>query len=211
MVRHIDKVIGSTTNPSSQEQEQCDSTIQTRKKTLIGKETEADGLSLIWRSLSNKGISPETQATILNSWRSGTQKQYRVFLRPALRRYRATWDISVVFAYLKTFCPVEEITLQQLTHKLVMLCALVTGQRSQSLHLMSLATLQKKNGSYVFHIDQLVKQSRPNRDQPTLVIPRFLSNPRLCVASTLEEYIEHTAHIRKNENQLFISVIRQHH
>ena len=29
-----------------------------------------------------------------------------------------------------------EITLQQLTHKLVMLCALVTGQHSQSLHLI---------------------------------------------------------------------------
>ena len=32
--------------------------------------------------------------------------------------------------YLKTFYPVEEITLQQLTHELVMLCALVTAQRS---------------------------------------------------------------------------------
>ena len=75
---------------------------------------------------------------------------------------------------------------------------------------MDLAILQKKNGSYVFHIDQLVKQSRPNRDQPTLVIPRFLSDPNLCVASTLEEYIERTAPIRDNENQLFISGIRPH-
>ena len=47
---------------------------------IIGEETEADGLSLIRRSPSNKGISPETQATILNSRRFGTQKQYRVFL-----------------------------------------------------------------------------------------------------------------------------------
>ena len=160
-------------------------------------------MSLIRRSLLNKGISPESQATILNSWRSGTQKQYRVFLnkwqsyadqrdadplyptlnqvldflqelyqqgfsysgintarstlsafivlegtftvgmhpmvqrfmegvfqaRPALPKYQATWDTSVVLAYLKTFYPVEEITLQQLTHKLVMLCSLVTGQR----------------------------------------------------------------------------------
>ena len=80
MVPYIDKVIGSTTNPPSQEQEQCNSTIQTREKTPIGEETEADGLSLIRRSLSNRGISPETQATILNSWRSGAQKQYQVFL-----------------------------------------------------------------------------------------------------------------------------------
>ena len=74
--------------------------------------------------------------------------------RPALPRYQATWDTSVVLSYLKALHPVEELNLQQLTYKLVMLCALVTGQRSQSIHLMNLSTLQKKTDSYVFHIDK---------------------------------------------------------
>lgn len=241
-------------------------------------------MSLIRQYLSNKGISQEAQTTILNSWRSGTQKQYRVFLnkwqsyankrdadplhptlnqvldflqelyqqgltysgintarstlsafitlegnfsvgvhpmvqrfmkgvfqtRPALPRYQATWDTSVVLSYLKTLHPVEELNLQQLTYKLVMLCALVTGQRSQSIHLMNLSTLQKKTDSYVFHIDQLVKQSGPSREQPALVIPKFPSHSSLCVASTLDEYIKRTAPMRGDENQLFISTIKPH-
>ena len=130
--------------------------------------------------------------------------------RPALPRYRKTWDTSIVLSYLKTLHPVEELTLQQLTHKLVMLCALVTGQRSQSLYLMDLSTLCKNHDSYVFHIDKLVKQSAPTRDQPSLVIPRYPSDHSLCVASTLEEYIKRTAPLRNNETQLFISVIRPH-
>ena len=60
-----------------------------------------------------------------------------------------------------------------------MLCAFETGQRSQSIHLMNLSTLQKKTDSYVFHIDQLVKQSGPSRDfhqTPVCVLLQHLMN-----------------------------------
>ncbi len=40
---------------------------KSNKRTSIGETTEADGLSLIWQSLSSKGISSKAQATILNS------------------------------------------------------------------------------------------------------------------------------------------------
>ena len=121
--------------------------------------------------------------------------------RPALPRYQKTWDTSIVLSHLKTLHPLGKLTLQQLTHKLVMLCALVTGQRSQSLHLMDLSNLSKTNDSYVFHIDELIKQSAPTRTQPTLVIPSFPADHSLCVASTLEEYIRRTAPLRHNETQ----------
>ena len=101
--------------------------------------------------------------------------------RPALPRYQTTWDTLIVLSYLKAFYPVAELTLQQLTYKLVMLCVLVTGQRWQSIHLMNLSTLQKKNHSYVFYIDQLVTQSGPGRKQPALVIPRFPSQPSFAL------------------------------
>ena len=75
--------------------------------------------------------------------------------------------------------------------KLVMLCALVTGQRCQSLHLMNLGSMHMDiDNSYVFHITQLVKQSAPGKAQPVLVIPRFLSDEGLCVATVLDEYIK---------------------
>ncbi|PFX15226.1 hypothetical protein AWC38_SpisGene20562 [Stylophora pistillata] len=46
------------------------------------------------------------------------------------------------------------------------------------------------------------------REQPVLTIPRFTSDEKLCVASTLEEYLSRTQDLRDGENQLFISVIR---
>ena len=118
-----------------------------------------------------------------------------------------TWDPPIVLEYLTTYPAVEDLTLQQLVHKSVMLCALVTGQRAQSLHLMNLLTV-KEEDSYTFYIDQLVKQSGPSRIQPTLVIPKFPADHRLCVAPVMEEYIKRTASIRGQENPLFLNTIR---
>ncbi|KAL9972062.1 hypothetical protein ACROYT_G018301 [Oculina patagonica] len=51
------------------------------KGKSIGGETAADGMSLIRESLRNKGISQRAQELILQSWREGTQKQYRTYLQ----------------------------------------------------------------------------------------------------------------------------------
>lgn len=73
--------------------------------------------------------------------------------RPAVQRYTSTWDTSVVQLYLKGLHPATCLTLQRLTQKLVMLCALVTGQRCQSLHLMNLGSMHMDtDNSYIFRI-----------------------------------------------------------
>ena len=54
-----------------------------------------------------------------------------------------------------------------------MLCALATGQRCQTLHLMNLALVRRNpDTSYIFCIDQTVKQFAPGREQAVLLIPR---------------------------------------
>ena len=59
--------------------------------------------------------------------------------RPAFPRYTSTLYTSIILTlYLKTLHPPKEISLRTLTHKLVMLCALVTGQLSQTLHFKNL-------------------------------------------------------------------------
>ena len=132
--------------------------------------------------------------------------------RPAFPRYTSTWDISVVLNYLKTLHAPKDMTLKCLTYKLVMLCDLVMGQRCQTLHLMNLSQMHRDlNMSYVFHIDRLVKQSAPGRDQPVLNIPRFSSESQLCVATVLEEYVNRTSSLGGKEQQLFISFARPHH
>ena len=132
--------------------------------------------------------------------------------RPAFPRYTSTWDTSIVLTYLKTLHPPKEISLQNLTHKLVMLCALVTGQRCQTLHLMNLGQVHRNpDTSYIFWIDQIVKQSAPGREQPVLFIPRFVADSKLCVATVLDEYIDRTSSLRGEEQQLFISYTKPHH
>ena len=82
-----------------------------------------------------------------------------------------------------------------------MLCALVTGQRCQTLHLMNLGQVRKNpESSYLFFcIDQLVKQSAPGREQPVLLIPRFVADSKLRVATVLDEYIDHNSSLRGEE------------
>ena len=58
--------------------------------------------------------------------------------RPSLPRYQFMWDTSTVLTYLPNLPTLKYLDLKTITLKLVMLCALVTGQRCQSIHLMSL-------------------------------------------------------------------------
>lgn len=82
-------------------------------------------------------------------------------LRPALPRYVHTWDVSVVINYLKSQSPTEELSLKQITLKLAMLMALLSGQRAQSLQLLDIRKMNQTSDFVVFVIDQLVKQTRP--------------------------------------------------
>ena len=260
----------------------CQFTVHPREETSPVEEAALDGMSAIRKSLENQGISNRTKKIMLDSWRSGTKKQYDVYLgkwnlfasrggvdpiqppvskvldfltelydcglgysavntarcalstiitlldgtmtigshpliqrfikaafqtRPAFPRYQTTWDTSVVLNFLKEWHPVNTLALQHLTFKLVMLCALTTGQRCQSFHFMSLSSMQKSESSYTFVIDHLVKSSAPGQPQPVLVLPQFPADSRLCVVTTLEEYLRRTAPLRGNGDRLFISYI----
>lgn len=101
--------------------------------------------------------------------------------RPCLPRYQCTWDTSVMLNYLKTLSPVKDLKLKDLTLKLVMLIALVTGQRGQSIHLMDLQSMTKTAVKYKFVIRDFVKQSAPGRIQPELILPLFKEDNRICV------------------------------
>lgn len=73
------------------------------------------------------------------------------------------------------------------------------------------ATAQEPDTSYIFCIDQLVKQSAPGREQPVLFTPRFVADSKLCIATVLDEYIDRTSSLRGEEQQLFISYAKPHH
>jgi hypothetical protein len=54
--------------------------------------------------------------------------------RPSLPRNDVTWDVNIVLRYLQQQWPISNLSLKDLTIKCVMLLALTTGQRAQSIH-----------------------------------------------------------------------------
>lgn len=130
--------------------------------------------------------------------------------RPSFPRYQFMWDTSIVLKYLCNLPSLQVLDLKTLTLKLVMLCALVTGQRCQTLHLMSLEHMFVGPEFCKFFINDIVKQSGPGRKQPELVIPNFQAEPQFCVYSHLKEYLNRTTHFRGEEKHLFLSFIKPH-
>ena len=59
-------------------------------------------------------------------------------LGPPVPRYEYTWDVHIVFDYFRKLAPADSLNLKNLTLKLVMLIALVSAQRSQTIHKLSL-------------------------------------------------------------------------
>lgn len=130
--------------------------------------------------------------------------------RPSLPRYQCTWDVNIVLDYIERLTPVEELSLKQLTLKLVMLIALITGQRCQTIHLLNLTQIKVLHSGVQFVVDKLVKQSKPGNVQPVLMLPRFSGNVSLCVVHTLREYLVRTRDFRVDvdSNQLFLSYLK---
>ena len=61
--------------------------------------------------------------------------------KPQLPKYSAIWDPQLVLVYLESLYPNEEISLQNLTEKLVTLRALLTAHRVQTISLIKIENI----------------------------------------------------------------------
>ena len=130
--------------------------------------------------------------------------------RVPVPRYQEIWDTRTVLDHLVELHPLCDLSLKDLTLKTVMLIALVSAQRGQTLEYLSLDNLTTGKQSYTFVISKLVKQSKPGRVQPIVKLPAYTADKRLCVVHTLREYLDRTEPIRGEEKQLFVSYMKPH-
>lgn len=128
--------------------------------------------------------------------------------RPSLPRYSMSWDVSVVLKYLKTLIPVALLSLKHLTWKLVMLLALLTGQRGQTLHLMDIRYIDVNENQVRIQVLELLKTSKPGKHLPPLVLEKYDSDESLCVVQTMKAYLSRTEQYRGQETKLFITTIK---
>ena len=130
--------------------------------------------------------------------------------RPSLRRYKDTWNIDTVLKYLANLGPPKTMTLKNLTQKLGMLMALLSGQRRQTLHACDVEAMDLTSDSCTFVITTLFKTSRPGRHLPPIRFVQYKPDERLCIIRPIEEYVRRTKSLRGNESKLLISYQRPH-
>ena len=128
-------------------------------------------------------------------------------LKPTLPRYQVTWDVNKVLNYLANMPQVEKLSLKLLSHKLVMLVALITGQRCQSLHLLDLKDLHVHAQGVNFTVSSLLKQSKPGKHAPVISLRKYEQNKKLCVMEVFREYLSRTKEIRSS-HKVFVSFVK---
>lgn len=129
-------------------------------------------------------------------------------MRPPQPKYDTTWDPKTVLDFLSKWFPNENLTLEQLSQKLITLLALVTGHRMQTLSLIKINNVKKSDSSITIMISDRIKTSALGRKQPLLTLPYFRKDISICAATTLEAYITRTRDLRYNGESLFISFKR---
>ena len=125
--------------------------------------------------------------------------------RPAFSRNTVTWDADIVLTFLKKWLPAANLSLPQLTLKVVLLCLLVSGQRGQALWLLDLCSITWSKTDIRCTLRDLLKTSTPNRHQDELVFGSFPEDKSLCVVHYLHHYEKRTCALRGSEGKLFIS------
>ena len=123
-------------------------------------------------------------------------------------KYSSIWDVSVVLKYLGTFVPNPELTLKQLTFKVVMLMLLVSGQRGQTIHSLSLDGMTLTETSCKFQVLEHLKTSKPGSAPTIIEIKAYTPDEKVCPMLALQEYLQRTESLRGEHKQLFISYIK---
>ena len=125
-------------------------------------------------------------------------------LRTPSPRYHGTWDVRVVFNCFRSILHNQHLSLKLLSLKLVMLVALVSSQRVQSLSFLDLNSTYSVYSSIIFVIFDKTKSSKSGKKAPQVILSPYKDCHKLCVCRTLLEYLRRTKPIRYTSS-LFIS------
>ena len=131
-------------------------------------------------------------------------------IRPAMPKYHEVWDVNEVLKHLQTLHPLNELSLKLLSFKVVMLLALLSGQRCQTLHSLTTRDMKVYHNKVVFIVSELTKTSKPGKHCTTLEFLSYDNDPRLCLVSCLKEYLDRTANMRQDHQKLLVSYQKPH-
>ena len=140
----------------------------------------------------------------------GAQESVKRFLkgvyeaRPSNPRYAVTWEVNKVLNYLKS-TSTTECSLKDLTLKLVTLMSLLSAQRGQTIHYLSLEDMVTSETSVTFAVSKPLKQSKPGSKPTVVEFVAYPDNLNICVVTSLKAYLDRTSALRGGAQQLFVS------
>ncbi|XP_068749289.1 uncharacterized protein [Montipora capricornis] len=140
----------------------------------------------------------------------GTQESVKRFLkgiyeaRPSNPRNGVTREVNKVLNYLKS-TSTTECSLKGLTLKLVTLMSLLSAQRGQTIHYLSLEDMVASETSVTFVVPKSLKQSKPGSKPTVVEFVAYPDNPNICVVTTLKAHLDRTSALRGGAQQLFVS------
>lgn len=132
-------------------------------------------------------------------------------IRPINARYASTWDTNVVLEKVKTWFPLSKLNFQELTKRTVILLALGTASRAQTLAAIEINNIKETKEGLEIRIIERTKTYKPGKARPLLCLPFFKERPDLCIANTVIQYLKVSANLRdKNSKHLFIAINKPH-
>lgn len=124
--------------------------------------------------------------------------------RPLQPRYTTFWPVEQLLNFLRSWFPLESLTLKQLTLKTIALIALTSSDRGQTLHKATIHNMKISPNKIEFVIREKVKNTRKIL-KPTIITCVSSAISELDVASHVSFYIEKTKDFRDEKGQVFIS------
>jgi len=125
-------------------------------------------------------------------------------------KYSETWNVNLVLDHLKTLHPLTDLSLKALSHKLVMLLALTSGQRCQTLAALNISNMKKTEPYYLFGLEEHAKQNRPGNVLSSFCVRKY-DHANLCPYQALQHYLERTSMLHgTTTTKLFISYVKPH-
>ena len=131
-------------------------------------------------------------------------------LKPSLPRYSEIWDISLVFNFIRRQPELAKMTLKALTCQLTFLLLILSGQRCQTIQLLSIDNFTMNDEHCIFYICESVKQTRPGTHIPPIEFLSYKHDKKLCVQH-IKDYLARTKQKRQPTcKRLLISLQKPH-
>ena len=103
---------------------------------------------------------------------------------------------------------INELDIQRLTQKMVMLMTLISGgRRDQTIHSIRVSDIKILDNKVVIPIMSLTKQTKPTKHMAPLCLQIYNKEPKLCVVTHLTEYLKRTKSY-KDTKKLFLTCIK---